>query len=119
MSATEELLQRRELFFGGAVLRSAQSEARASCLRWGRIARSQGRVLCRPLGRVSRLRALLLGLLLLAAATAEARTEDRPHARNLRHAALGDRLHHLRGLLEPVDESVDLGHRRARTLRNA
>ena len=49
----------------------------------------------------------------LAAAAAEARAGDRPHAGHLRHAALGDGLHHLRGLLEAVDERVDLGDGRA------
>ena len=44
---------------------------------------------------------------------------DRAHAGHLRHAALGDGLHHLRRLLEAVDELVHVGDRHARAAGDA
>src|SRR5215218_7974481 len=124
--AAEKLLQRRELFFARTRLGAGRAEAETgsggrAALACRCRARCDGGVLGSTLRRVARTGAGGLLALGLARGTtaAEAGARDRTHARNLRHAAAGDRLHHLRSLLEPLHELVDVGHRHAGALRDA
>src|SRR5690606_11827336 len=71
-------------------------------------------------GRVARAGAAARALgALLAALARRAGLAHGPHAGDVRRAAAGDGLHHLRGLLETLPELVDVGDGHARALGDA
>src|SRR5690606_7771713 len=80
----------------------------------------KARVLCSTLGRVAGARHVLRFALLsaLRGGTWPAHAGHRPHAWDIRGAAAGDGLHHLRRLVEPLNELVDVSDGHTRTLRD-